>query len=67
MVFGVIQYGYQGKQELQWENTMIEIMENLILMGEGMIKLAKDTVVYAGSGAGGLFILYKSFHWLRKL
>lgn len=46
---------------------MIDLINNLVLMGEGMIKLAKEIVVYAGGGAGGLFVLYKSFHWLRKL
>lgn len=46
---------------------MIDLMNNLVLMGEGMIQLAKDTVVYAGGGAGGLFILYKSFRWIKRL
>ena len=46
---------------------MIDLMNNLVLMGEGLIQLAKDIVIYAGGGFGGLFILYKGFRFIKKL
>lgn len=46
---------------------MIDLMNNLVLIGEGMIQLAKDIVIYAGGVAGGLFLLYKSFRWIKRL
>lgn len=46
------------------------MIENLILMFEGLLHLAREVFVYGGSavgGVGGLYILYKAGNWLKRL
>lgn len=46
---------------------MMELLNNLVLMGEAMIEFGKSLVIYGGSSMGGLALLVGGFKLIRKL
>lgn len=46
---------------------MMELLNNLVLMGEAIVEFAKNLVIYGGSSLGGLALLLGGFKFLRKL
>lgn len=46
---------------------MVELLNNLVLMGQGMIELVKNLAIYGGGGAGSLLLVAGIFKFIRKL
>lgn len=46
---------------------MMELLNNLVLMGEAMIEFGKNLAIYGGSSMGGLALLVGGFKFIRKL
>lgn len=46
------------------------MVENLILIGEGIIQIVQNVFVYGvptAGGVGGLVLLYKAGQWIKRL